>query len=80
MKGGVTFERVTFSYIPGKPVLKDVTLEALPGETIALVGPSGAGKSTLVNLIPRFYRPDSGRILIDGVDIQTGWISTRSGG
>lgn len=71
VEGRVTFERVTFSYIPGKPVLKDVTLEALPGETIALVGPSGAGKSTLVNLIPRFYRPDSGRILIDGVDIQT---------
>lgn len=70
VEGRVSFERVTFSYIPGKPVLKEVSLEAMPGETIALVGPSGAGKSTLVNLIPRFYRPDSGRILIDGVDIQ----------
>lgn len=69
-QGRVTFENVTFSYNPGTPVLKDVTFEALPGETIALVGASGAGKTTLVNLIPRFYAPDSGRILIDGIDIE----------
>lgn len=70
VQGRVTFEKVTFGYSPGAPVLKEITFEALPGETIALVGASGAGKSTLVNLIPRFYAPDSGRILIDGVDIQ----------
>lgn len=69
--GRVTFDRVSFAYDSGPAVLQDITLEALPGETIALVGRSGAGKSTLVNLIPRFYRPSSGRIMIDGVDIAT---------
>ena len=68
--GGLRFRRVTFTY-PGKttPALSDFDLEVSPGETVALVGPSGAGKSTLVNLIPRFYEPDRGRILLDGRDI-----------
>ena len=69
VRGEVTFENVTFSYDPGVPVLKDVTLHARPGERIALVGPTGAGKTTLVNLLSRFYDLDGGAILIDGVDI-----------
>jgi ABC-type multidrug transport system fused ATPase/permease subunit len=51
-----------------KPVLADLTFEAQPGQTIAIVGPTGAGKTTLVNLIPRFYDPTAGRVLVDGVD------------
>jgi len=62
---------VTFSYQPGKPVLKDVNLEAQPGQTIALVGPTGAGKTTIVNLLSRFYDVDAGRIAIDGQDIRS---------
>jgi subfamily B ATP-binding cassette protein MsbA len=61
------FERVSFAYAD-EPVLSDVSLVAAKGEVIALVGASGAGKSTLVDLIPRFYEPTSGRILLDGVD------------
>ncbi len=68
--GEVEFDRVTFGYLPDKPVLKDVNLYAMPGQTIALVGPTGAGKTTLINLLSRFYDVDSGRILIDGIDIQ----------
>jgi subfamily B ATP-binding cassette protein MsbA len=63
----VRFERVNFAY-DGNPVLSNIDLEVRKGEVIALVGPSGAGKSTLVDLIPRFYEPASGRILLDGVD------------
>jgi len=69
--GGVTFEKVTFSYKPDVPVLKDVTLHARAGERIALVGHTGAGKTTLVNLLSRFYDIDTGTILIDGIDIRT---------
>ena len=64
----VRFEDVTFGYDRERPVLSDVTLEAKPGETFALVGPTGAGKSTLVSLIPRFYDPWHGRVTMDGVD------------
>ncbi len=69
--GRVTFENVTFGYNPEHPVLKGIDLEIEPGEVIALVGPTGAGKTTLINLIPRFYDPDSGRVLIDGVPVDT---------
>ena len=69
IKGDVTFKNVTFSYEPGKEVLKDVSFEVKAGESVALVGQTGAGKSTIVNLISRFYNVDSGQVLIDGVDI-----------
>jgi ATP-binding cassette subfamily B multidrug efflux pump len=62
---------VTFSYVPGVPVLKDISIHAHSGERIAFVGHTGAGKTTLVNLLSRFYDIDEGRILIDGVNIQT---------
>ncbi|MFW6360035.1 MAG: ABC transporter ATP-binding protein [Chroococcales cyanobacterium] len=68
--GKVEYKNVNFSYLPGKPVIQNLSLLAYPGEMIALVGTSGAGKSTLVNLLPRFYNPESGQILIDGIDIQ----------
>ncbi|MCS7069910.1 MAG: ABC transporter ATP-binding protein/permease, partial [Anaerolinea sp.] len=67
--GEVVFENVTFGYDPAKPVLHDISFRARGGALVAIVGPTGAGKSTLVNLIARFYDPQRGRILIDGVDI-----------
>ena len=67
--GDVTFDHVTFSYEPGVPILKDVSFHANQGQSFAVVGPTGAGKTTLVNLLSRFYNVDSGRILIDGIDI-----------
>ena len=68
--GKVEYRHVSFAYKLNQPVLRDLSLLALPGERIALVGTSGAGKTTLVNLIPRFYDPQSGEVLIDGVNIQ----------
>jgi ATP-binding cassette subfamily B protein len=65
--GRITFEHVSFSY-GGDDVLNDVSFEALPGETIAIVGETGSGKSTLTKLVNRIYDPTEGRILIDGVD------------
>ena len=70
VKGDVVFEDVTFGYEEGVPVLKDVSLHAAPGETIALVGPTGAGKTTIVNLLTRFYDIDSGSIGVDGTDVR----------
>jgi ATP-binding cassette, subfamily B, bacterial len=70
VQGKVEYNRVAFAYKPGELVIKDISLLALPGEAIALVGASGAGKTTFVNLLPRFYDPISGQILIDGVDIR----------
>src|SRR5262249_27318135 len=64
-----TFENVQFAYESGKSVLRNVHLSVFPGECVAIVGPSGAGKSTLLNLILRLYPVFSGRILIDGEDI-----------
>ena len=69
--GKVEYSDVTFAYTPEQPVLKKLSFIAHPGEMIALVGPSGAGKTTLVNLLPRFYNPEAGEILIDGVNLQT---------
>jgi len=72
VEGRVRFEGVSFAYDSGPDdahALRDVDLEAAPGETVALVGPSGAGKTTLVHLLPRFYEPQQGRITIDGHDI-----------
>ncbi|HEX2648721.1 MAG TPA: lipid A export permease/ATP-binding protein MsbA [Burkholderiales bacterium] len=70
-RGEIELQAVTFTYpTRSEPALKGVSLTARPGETVALVGTSGAGKTTLVNLLPRFYAPDSGRILLDGHDLQ----------
>jgi ATP-binding cassette subfamily B protein len=70
LHGGVRFEHVRFGYRPETPVLKDMSLEAKPGEIFALVGPTGAGKTTIVNLLTRFYEIDGGRITVDGRDIR----------
>ncbi|MGD8398394.1 MAG: ABC transporter ATP-binding protein [Anaerolineae bacterium] len=67
--GHVAFRDVSFDYDPRQPVLRDVTLEARPGEVVALVGPSGVGKTTLVNLIPRFYDVSAGAVTVDGHDL-----------
>jgi ATP-binding cassette subfamily B protein len=68
--GDVSFEHVNFSYLPGTPVIKDMSLKAKAGEIIALVGPTGAGKTTLINLLSRFYEINDGTITIDGKDIR----------
>jgi ATP-binding cassette subfamily B protein len=69
--GKVEYRQVSFGYRSDRPVLRQLNLLAFPGEAIALVGASGAGKTTLVNLLPRFYDPQAGQILIDGMDIQS---------
>jgi subfamily B ATP-binding cassette protein MsbA len=69
-RGDVAFEGIHFSYVPGKPVLQGITLRARGGETIALVGANGAGKTTLISHLLRFLNPESGRVLIDGQDVQ----------
>jgi ATP-binding cassette subfamily B protein len=73
LRGGVRFETVSFRYPsrPDLPVLRSLSLEARPGEKIALVGASGAGKSTIVSLLMRFYEPDTGHLWLDGVDART---------
>jgi ATP-binding cassette, subfamily B, multidrug efflux pump len=68
-RGLVEFEHISFSYEPEVPLIKDLSLVAEPGNTVAIVGPTGAGKTTLVNLIMRFYELDAGWITLDGVDI-----------
>ncbi len=70
IRGHVSFDHVNFSYEPGNPILKDVNFTITPGTSVAIVGPTGAGKTTIVNLLTRFYNPDDGKILIDGLDIQ----------
>lgn len=70
-RGHVSFQGVSYRYrVDGAEVIHQLSLEVQPGETIALVGPSGSGKTTLMNLLPRFYEPDTGAILLDGVPIQ----------
>ena len=70
IQGHVRFEDVTFAYKPGEPVLKRIHIDALPGETVALVGATGAGKSSIINLLCRFYEPQEGRITVDGYDLR----------
>ncbi len=74
--GAVALDRVSFSYPNGAPALIDVTLDIPAGETVALVGPSGAGKSTVLNLIPRLYDVDEGRVSIDGTDVREATIGS----
>ena len=70
VRGRVRLEKVTFGYLPEQPVLRDISLEVEPGRSLALVGATGAGKTTLVNLLPRFFDPWEGRVLIDGQDVR----------
>jgi subfamily B ATP-binding cassette protein MsbA len=70
LKGTITFDHVAFGYDPAVPVLHDVNFNIAPGQFVGVVGATGGGKSTVVGLIPRFYDPGSGRILIDGVDLR----------
>jgi ATP-binding cassette subfamily B protein len=69
-KGAVRFDNVTFRYKDGGPALENVSLHANPGECIAILGATGAGKSTLLSLIPRFYDPQHGYVLVDGIDVR----------
>ncbi len=70
LSGDIRFERVYFGYRPGQVTLRGIDLHMRAGEMIALVGPSGAGKTTLVQLIPRFFDPDAGRVTVDGYDLR----------
>lgn len=70
IRGEVTFKNVCFGYEEDQSVLKDINFQVKPGETVALVGPTGAGKTSIINLISRFYQPQSGAVLIDGHDIR----------
>jgi len=71
LRGQVRFEGVSFEYVPGVPVLQNISFEARAGSTTALVGPSGSGKSTLLGLVTAFSRPTQGRIMVDGLDLAT---------
>ncbi|MDQ2910303.1 MAG: ABC transporter ATP-binding protein/permease [Actinomycetota bacterium] len=71
LEGYVRLEGVEFGYSDGHTILHDVELEAKPGQVVAIVGPTGAGKTTLVSLIPRFFDPQRGRVLIDGIDVRS---------
>lgn len=82
MRGHVKFQDVSFSYSDAAPTISELTLEAMPGETIALVGATGAGKSTVLNLLTRFYDPTAGRIYIDGTpldEVSKEWLRDQLG-
>lgn len=83
LKGRVTLEHITFRYQPDRPeILKDLSLEVNPGEIIGIVGRSGSGKSTLTKLVQRLYVPESGRVLVDGVDVaqvEPAWLRRQIG-
>lgn len=68
--GAVRLDHVSFGYTPGEPVLRDIDLDVKPGQCVAILGATGAGKSTLMSLIPRFYDPTAGRVLVGGVDVR----------
>src|SRR5206468_3711546 len=68
--GAIEFERVSFDYGDGRPVLRDLSLSVAAGETVALVGPSGCGKTTLVSLLERLHAPVTGRVLVGGCDVR----------
>lgn len=69
LRGHIRFDGVTFGYEPDRPVLRDITFDVAPGQTIALVGPTGSGKSSIINLIAKFYLPNRGSIFVDGIDL-----------
>jgi ABC-type multidrug transport system fused ATPase/permease subunit len=69
-EGAIRFERVTFEYLPGRPVLDGVDLDIAAGRTVALIGQTGSGKTTLTSLVPRFYDVTAGRVTVDGVDVR----------
>ena len=71
VKGAITFEHVAFGYEEDTPVLRDVSFSIEPGQIVGVVGPTGSGKSTVLSLLPRFYDPTGGRVLIDGIDVTT---------
>ena len=71
VRGRIEFDHVTFGYEEGRPILRDVTLTIEPGQVVAFVGPTGAGKTSLMNLLSRFYEPQSGAIRVDGHDLRT---------
>jgi ATP-binding cassette subfamily B protein/subfamily B ATP-binding cassette protein MsbA len=68
LQGHIEFQNVSFAYQPGRPVLRGINLQIEPGECLVLAGPSGAGKTTLLHLLPRFFDPDAGAVLFEGVD------------
>lgn len=70
VKGHIELKNVSFSYVADKPILKNISFEAKPGEMIAIVGPTGSGKTTIINLLMRFYEINEGEILLDGINIK----------
>ena len=74
--GHLVFDRVSFGYEKDRPVLHDISFEVKPGETAAIVGATGSGKTTVVNLVERFYDPDKGSVILDGIDLRE-WPNTR---